>query len=112
MAGKVISRAYNEKIEEVGIFSILERVESGDTLQTIAKSLGMSRPFLSTALNRDRTTAEALCIARAIAATKRLAAHPEQGGQFSSDGPQPPRLGAETILAGTTHLRGLNVPPS
>jgi hypothetical protein len=79
--GKSISRAYRGKIEEVGIFCILERVEKGDTLQNIAKSLGMSRPFLSTFLNRDRVTAEALCIARARAAAKRLEALSEKGGQ-------------------------------
>ena len=84
MAGKVISRAYREKIQEVGIFSILDRVERGDTLRNIAKSLGMSRPFLSTALNRDRVTAEALCIARAIGALNRLAACPEKGGQLDA----------------------------
>jgi hypothetical protein len=84
MAGKVISTAYREKIEEVGVFSILERVKSGDTLQNIAKSMGMSRPFLSTFLNRDRYTAEALCIARAIAATKRLTAHPGEGEQLGA----------------------------
>jgi hypothetical protein len=84
LAGKVISSAYREKIEEFGVFSILERVESGDTLQNIAKSLGMSRPFLSTFLNRDRFTAEALCIARAMAAATRLAAHPEKGGQLGA----------------------------
>jgi hypothetical protein len=84
MAGRAISSAYREKIEEVGVFSILERVESGDTLRNIAKSLGMSRPFLSTFLNRDRVTAEALCIARAMAATKRLAMHPGKGGQLGA----------------------------
>jgi hypothetical protein len=44
----------------------------------------MSRPFLSTFLNRDRVTAEALCIARALAATKRLAANTEKGGQVGA----------------------------
>jgi hypothetical protein len=56
MPGRAISIAFRGKIEEVGIFTILERVEKGDALQNIAKSLGMSRPFLSTFLNRDRVT--------------------------------------------------------
>ena len=76
MAGQPIRRAYEAKIEKIGIQNILQRVEDGENLKTIAEALGMSRTFLSTYLNRDAYTADALHLCRALAARARLAAYP------------------------------------
>ena len=79
MAGRPIKRAYEAKIAEVGIEQMLSRVESGESIKDIAASLGMSRPFLSGFLNRDPLTADALCLARALAAQKRIASREREG---------------------------------
>jgi hypothetical protein len=79
MAGRPIKRAYEAKIAAVGIEQMLSRVESGESIKDIAASLGMSRPFLSAFLNRDPLTADALCLARALAAQNRIASREREG---------------------------------
>ncbi len=92
MAGKPISRAYAALIDKVGISTILDKVANGETMGAIAQSIGVSRWFLSTYLNRDDYVSDALDMCRAQAAQKRLAAHPKgMGGrearQWVADAP-------------------------
>lgn len=80
MAGKPITRAYTALVDKVGISNILDRVANGETMGVIAASIGVSRWFLSTYLNKDDFVADALDMCRAQAAQKRLAAHPKGVG--------------------------------
>lgn len=92
MAGKHVSQAYIARICDYGIGRVFERVENGETIKSIAVSLGMSRAFLSTFLNKDHVSAELLALCRVVAAHRRLAAHPEGEGRpearnYSTNGP-------------------------
>jgi hypothetical protein len=92
MASKRISQEYIERIRAYGMERVFERVESGETVGSIAVSLGMSRGFLSTYLNKDPFSSDLLILCRAVAAYRRLAAHPEGHGRpearsYAVDGP-------------------------
>jgi hypothetical protein len=80
MAGKPITRAWEVKVEQFGVVRVLERVSYGDTMGHIAQSIGVSRWFLSTFLNKDRYVVSALHLCRALAAGCRLDMCPEVEG--------------------------------
>ncbi|HEV2202212.1 MAG TPA: hypothetical protein VGR73_20525 [Bryobacteraceae bacterium] len=81
MAGNPVKRKYLARIAEAGgIGWVLDQLLAGATVTAVAKVLGMSRPFLSRQLNRDNETAGAVCIARALAAYRRMAARPRRAG--------------------------------
>jgi hypothetical protein len=81
MAGTPIKRKYLARIEAAGgITWVLDQVRAGGSVASIAKDLGMSRPFLSFRLNRDPDTGDALRIARALAAYDRIRARPNRRG--------------------------------
>lgn len=84
MAGKPISRKYMARIRDYGIANIFERVENGETVKSIAATLHMSRGWLSTYLNHDPYTAEALALCRAVAAYRRLAALADAAGSIEA----------------------------
>lgn len=92
MASKHISQAYIARICDYGIGRILERIETGETVKSVAVSLGMSRGFLSTFMNKDPFTADTLALCRAIAAQRRLATHADGVGrpearEYATSGP-------------------------
>ncbi|GEM_PF-4607994 len=70
MAGKPISRMYEDRIFAYGVEKIYDRVENGETIKAIALDLGMSRGWLSTYLNHDDSAAELLALCRAKAALR------------------------------------------
>ena len=81
MAGNPVKRKYMARIAEVGgIGWVLDQLLAGVTVTAVAKGLGMSRPFLSRQLNRDNETAGAVCVARALAAHRRMVARPRRAG--------------------------------
>lgn len=81
MSGTPVRRKYLARIQAAGGLAwVLDRVRAGGSVASVAKSLGMSRPFLSFRLNRDPDTGDALRIARALAAYDRIRAKPYRRG--------------------------------
>ena len=69
MAGRPKRRALIKTIEEHGgVDAIIQAVEDGASLAGIAKHLGVTRPMLSTWLNRSPETKERLATARETSA--------------------------------------------
>jgi hypothetical protein len=68
VAGRPILRAYLDRVEGAGVQNILNRLAGGESIAAIARSIGTSRPFLSTFLNSTPEGVEALALAREIAA--------------------------------------------
>jgi len=68
MAGRPILRAYLEQVENLGVQNILNRISEGDSIAAVARSMGVSRSFLSTFLNSTAEGVECLALARELAA--------------------------------------------
>jgi hypothetical protein len=99
-----------------GLPWILDEIADGATIGALAPPLGVSRALLSGTLNKIPGASDAICVARAIAAQRRIAALQRPGGSVAhswvSAALEPFKLppSTETALAAFSAI-GVHAPP-